>query len=471
MKIATAVLSALALTAPAVNAQYVQTSGNQFTLNGSVFRFAGTNCYWCSFLTNSNDIAATYKAIAASGLKVVRIWGFNDVTSANGVYYQLWQGNTATVNTGATGLGIMDTNVAQAAANNLKLVIPLTNNWGDYGGMDVYVKQLGGSGHSSFYTQTSIINAYKNYIKQFVSRYTTASSVMAWQLANEPRCSGCPASTVTSWASQISSYIKSIDSNHLVAMGDEGFFNHPGSSYIYSGSDGMDFEANLAISTIDYGTFHFYPDSWSVAQSTGTTWVNDHATACKAKNKPCVMEEYGTTTNRDTYLPQWQSAIVSSGLNDQYWQFGLSISSGKTANDGFTIYNTDSDFQTLVVNHAAAMNALSGGSTSGGSSTTTTRVTTTTTSSGSSASTCAPVTTTVASTRTVTVSGNPVTVTVTAGSSVPTTTTTRTTTTSSSGVANCAQLYGQCGGQGYTGPTCCASGSCKVQNQYYSQCL
>ena len=32
--------------------------------------------------------------------------------------------------------------------------------------------------------------------------------------------------------------------------------------------------------------------------------------------------------------------------------------------------------------------------------------------------------------------------------------------------------YGQCGGQGFTGCTTCASGStCKVSNQWYSQCL
>eukprot|EP00245_Coleochaete_scutata_P000162 TRINITY_DN1016_c0_g1_i1.p1 TRINITY_DN1016_c0_g1~~TRINITY_DN1016_c0_g1_i1.p1 ORF type:complete len:148 (-),score=4.10 TRINITY_DN1016_c0_g1_i1:386-829(-) len=43
---------------------------------------------------------------------------------------------------------------------------------------------------------------------------------------------------------------------------------------------------------------------------------------------------------------------------------------------------------------------------------------------------------------------------------------------------NCAPLYGQCGGIGFSGPTCCAVGSeCKVQilngapNPYYSQCL
>lgn len=34
------------------------------------------------------------------------------------------------------------------------------------------------------------------------------------------------------------------------------------------------------------------------------------------------------------------------------------------------------------------------------------------------------------------------------------------------------QHWGQCGGKEYTGPTACVSGTtCKVQNDYYSQCL
>ncbi|KAK4158691.1 family 3 putative carbohydrate esterase [Cladorrhinum sp. PSN259] len=48
----------------------------------------------------------------------------------------------------------------------------------------------------------------------------------------------------------------------------------------------------------------------------------------------------------------------------------------------------------------------------------------------------------------------------TAGSSQPT-----------PGSGNCAALYGQCGGQGWTGPTCCSQGTCKVSNDWYAQCL
>eukprot|EP00475_Leptophrys_vorax_P038631 TRINITY_DN6851_c0_g1_i1.p1 TRINITY_DN6851_c0_g1~~TRINITY_DN6851_c0_g1_i1.p1 ORF type:complete len:211 (-),score=41.06 TRINITY_DN6851_c0_g1_i1:25-657(-) len=40
------------------------------------------------------------------------------------------------------------------------------------------------------------------------------------------------------------------------------------------------------------------------------------------------------------------------------------------------------------------------------------------------------------------------------------------------GTTLCSTLYGQCGGDNWTGSKCCASGStCTAQNQYYSQCL
>lgn len=37
---------------------------------------------------------------------------------------------------------------------------------------------------------------------------------------------------------------------------------------------------------------------------------------------------------------------------------------------------------------------------------------------------------------------------------------------------SCAALWGQCGGQGWTGATCCVSGStCHLYSTYYSQCI
>ncbi|PPR04239.1 hypothetical protein CVT24_013322 [Panaeolus cyanescens] len=61
------------------------------------------------------------------------------------------------------------------------------------------------------------------------------------------------------------------------------------------------------------------------------------------------------------------------------------------------------------------------------------------------------------------------------GGTSPDPTTTTTTTVNPSPTGNpgtCSAKWGQCGGQGWTGPTCCVSGStCQAQNQWYSQCL
>ncbi|VTO93829.1 unnamed protein product [Fusarium graminearum] len=35
----------------------------------------------------------------------------------------------------------------------------------------------------------------------------------------------------------------------------------------------------------------------------------------------------------------------------------------------------------------------------------------------------------------------------------------------------CASLWAQCGGQGWTGPKCCATGTCKATNDFYAQCV
>ncbi|PNH31107.1 hypothetical protein VD0002_g7570 [Verticillium dahliae] len=36
---------------------------------------------------------------------------------------------------------------------------------------------------------------------------------------------------------------------------------------------------------------------------------------------------------------------------------------------------------------------------------------------------------------------------------------------------SCAGLWGQCGGQGWNGAKCCSQGTCRAQNQWYSQCV
>ena len=55
-----------------------------------------------------------------------------------------------------------------------------------------------------------------------------ASQIPAYLLVLRSTSASCNPQTVTNWAKEISAYIKTLDSNHLVALGDEGFYNLPG---------------------------------------------------------------------------------------------------------------------------------------------------------------------------------------------------------------------------------------------------
>ncbi|QRV79394.1 Cellulase (glycosyl hydrolase family 5 protein) [Ceratobasidium sp. AG-Ba] len=356
--------------APPASSGYVKTSGQRFTLNGSTYIVVGSNAYWMAQQATDADITKAFNDLKNSGLTTLRTWGFNDVTSPSGTYYQLWSGATGTLNTGADGLGRFDTVVAQAKAAGIRLIVALTNNWGELSLPDVYVKQiLGSANHDLFYTDATVKTAFKKYINGFVGRYKNEPTIMAWELANEPRCKGstgtwsgtCTTTTITNWATEMSAYIKSIDSNHLVAIGDEGFYNQPnGPNYPYQGGEGVDFDANLKISSIDFGTFHAYPGSWGQSANAtlwGVQWIKDHAASQKAANKPVIIEEFGVTSDKVNTYTQWYNAVISSGLTgDLVWQAGSYVSTGQTWDDGYAIFPNTAEY-TLQTQHAAALKA------------------------------------------------------------------------------------------------------------------
>ncbi|KAJ3202993.1 hypothetical protein HDU83_004190 [Entophlyctis luteolus] len=90
--------------------------------------------------------------------------------------------------------------------------------------------------------------------------------------------------------------------------------------------------------------------------------------------------------------------------------------------------------------------------------------------------TAAAATTTAAKTTTTTTTSTTTTSTTTTTTAARTSTTTATTGTAAAkssttaGSSSCSALYGQCGGVNWTGPTCCASGTCHFSNAWYSQC-
>nr|QMV47764.1 hyperthermostable beta-1,4-mannanase [Thermothelomyces thermophilus] len=391
--------SLLILTATAApgRSNFVTVEGGILKLAGKDFHFAGSNAYYFPFNGDQQDIEKGLTAAKRAGLSVFRTWGFNEKNSTydpdglpqyggegagpTEVVFQRWYPNgTSTID-----ISGFDKVVKAAEKTGIKLLVALTNNWADYGGMDVYTVNLGGRYHDDFYTVPRIKEAFKRYVKAVVTRYKDSPTIFAWELANEPRCGAdgvrnlprsdnCTPQVLSSWISEMSAYIKSLDRNHLVTWGGEGGFNRESDDWAYNGADGGDFDHELSLKTIDFGVFHSYPDWWDKTVEWTHQWIRDHAAAGRKARKPVVHEEYGWLTpdkrlehtgkvdnrTRVEVLGGWQKTTVREELaGSMYWQYGYSnYSYGRNHDDGFTIYLDDEEAKTLVYGHAKEMNAL-----------------------------------------------------------------------------------------------------------------
>jgi mannan endo-1,4-beta-mannosidase len=380
-----------------------ETPSGVFLHQGKPFCFAGSNNYYLSYRDKPmvDDVFVQAKAM---GLKVMRTWAFIDRGSIDdsvpstdrnewepygtkqGVYFQYWDTATKSVayNEGAEkndGLVRLDYVLAKAAEHDVKLVLVLTNNWKEFGGMNQYLKWFNLNYHHEFYTDARAKKAYKNYAAHLIHRVNTITKVaykddptiFAWELANEPRCRNfgqydriqdCKPETITGWVKEMSEHIKSLDPNHMVAVGDEGFFNRPGQGgEQYTGKDGTDHEAFLALKSIDFGTFHLYPDAWSTGARWGNQWIIDHVQAAQKAGKPTVLEEYGIPIKRDdktgkvtggfdrrrTAYINWNNLMLEGGGNaSMFWMLvGIDPSNTNTGHyqdyDHFSVYNTPDD--------------------------------------------------------------------------------------------------------------------------------
>ncbi|KAK5661805.1 hypothetical protein OQA88_9907 [Cercophora sp. LCS_1] len=379
---------------------FVTVQGEKFKLDGKDFYFAGSNAYYLPFTEKAEDVEKGLAEAKRAGLEVIRTWGFNDKNStyiAGGlpqyggegagpseVVFQWFHPNgTTTIDVSG-----FDKVVAAAEKTGIKLLVALTNNWADYGGMDVYTVNLGGRYHDDFYTLPQIRQSFKAYLSHLVTRYRSSPAIFGWELANEPRCgadatrnlprsANCTPAVLGAWVAEMSSYIRTLDPHHLVTWGGEGEFNlGPDAPNRYGGANGGDFDHEIALDSIDFGVFHSYPDWWSKTAEWTQQWIRDHAVAGRKAGKPVVHEEYGWMTaaarleqtgkvangTRLEVVGEWQRIMVEEKMaGSMYWQFGYGGHSyGRNHDDGFTIYLEDEEAQELVYRHAREMKRLNG---------------------------------------------------------------------------------------------------------------
>ncbi|KAJ3044426.1 hypothetical protein HDV00_002318 [Rhizophlyctis rosea] len=387
---------------------FVYAKGQELMLDGKTFYFGGTNTYYLYYAAKQ-DIDALFADAASLNVKVLRTWlfaeaardyywdvsEFSPVTpdTREIVWFQRFNNKTKKIefnDDSRTGLGRFDYVLDSARRHGIKLIPVFTNNWNNFGGIDWYIQSFNQTGHSvqyhsDFYTDVKVKTAYKNWVSHVINRkskitgkkYSEDPTVFAWELINEPRCSGwgtpysiaepnlCTGGKsykgIINWADEMSTHIKKLAPNHMVLVGDEGLLNRPnGPGYnmvwsdIWNGDSGADFEAFMRLPNIDAGTFHSYFDySWvdnnykyvengnapgadldPYYSNNTITWIKDHAAIGKKVGKPVIFEELGceyrvgtpgynytTDTRREKDVPVFNKLIEDIGFaGSLYWQ-------------------------------------------------------------------------------------------------------------------------------------------------------
>ncbi|GJN22793.1 hypothetical protein PR202_gb10392 [Eleusine coracana subsp. coracana] len=390
---------------------FVGVDGMQFVANDrTTVYLSGFNAYW--LMTTASDpaqrakVLAAFRQASAHGLNLARTWAFSDggdkpLQSSPGVYDEaMFKG--------------LDFVVAQARRHGVYLLLCLTNNFHDFGGKRQYVQwardaaddddddlviTTAAAADDDFFNSTVVKGYYKNHVKTVLTRVNTFTGVaykddptiFAWELMNEPRCDADPTGAmVQAWVEEMAPYVKSIDSNHLVTVGLEGFYGlglHESKALnpwaIYYGTNYIDTHRAQGV---DLATIHLYPDLWlwgaTPAQQAAffRNWTAAHARDTQRYLRmPLLVTEYGkfllrwdqdqganrSQRERDYFLAMVLDAIYDSASNGgplvggAFWQL---LDDGMDAlRDGYEIIlPQDRQAATIIRNHSRQLAQLNG---------------------------------------------------------------------------------------------------------------
>ncbi|KAF3336875.1 hypothetical protein FCM35_KLT19461 [Carex littledalei] len=91
----------------------------------------------------------------------------------------------------------LDFVVSEARKHNIRLILPLCNNWEDYGGKSQYIKWGQSSGldltsDDEFFSNDTLKDYYKAFVEAVLTRtntitnieYKNDATILAWELIN-----------------------------------------------------------------------------------------------------------------------------------------------------------------------------------------------------------------------------------------------------------------------------------------------
>ncbi|HZC26448.1 MAG TPA: cellulase family glycosylhydrolase, partial [Actinopolymorphaceae bacterium] len=165
--------------------------------------------------------------------------------------------------------------------------------------------------YSFFYTDPRTKEFYRSWVAHVLDRrnsltgrkYRDEPAIMAWDLMNEPEidntktdAAGVP--LAESWIREMSAYVKSLDAHHLVCSGGEGFYDR---------DSVIDPATELAIGSIDFGSWHSYPDYHGITPAQLVELIHRHSATAAAAGKPHLLQEFSYSHLHDDQPAAFQS--------------------------------------------------------------------------------------------------------------------------------------------------------------------
>jgi len=184
----------------------------------------------------------------------------------------------------------LDIVLALAADRDLRVVLTFADNWKDVDSKKNYMMWSGyGGWGDEFYYSDLPKQYFKDHMAYIVNRvnsvngrtYKDDPTIFAWNLMNEPRSDngwcdqGCM-NMIQGWIDEMSGFLKSVDPNHMITVGEEGFYGwDSGREWVnpdawngdygsWAMKSGQNFVNNHAGSNIDYAGIHIWVDNWAI---------------------------------------------------------------------------------------------------------------------------------------------------------------------------------------------------------------
>jgi Endo-beta-mannanase len=326
---------------------FITIKNRKFYSGNKEYNFLGFNAYYLQSEAASKGrqyiIDSVFKQASNYGIKVIRTWAFNegDIGPGSGVIMN------APYVLDETGLKGLDYVALRAGQYGIKLILALANNYSDLGGIPQYLGwekkllNINKPEHSDFFSNDSLKQWYKFYMKSLLERensftgikYKNDKTIFAFELINEASNTGEPIEILLDWYNEMSVYFKSIDKNHLLTTGEEGYDNCPqgysgadlfynGADYLFNGYKGSSFSANAGLSRIDYCSVHLYPALAGFSLPAGKTWITDHAAIADIYLKPLLCGELGVKTDKYNGYKFYFDELRKTGIkNCILWQY------------------------------------------------------------------------------------------------------------------------------------------------------